>query len=278
MNHIKLSFKLPEQYQEYFITELMELDFEGFEQFDDGLDAYIESGRYNDFSREQIEQLVLQFPEAEFRETDLIEERNWNEIWEQSIRPQRIGTFLVKPTWSSEELMDGEILLEIDPKMAFGTGYHATTRLMLRQMEKLHFHGKKVLDAGTGTGILAIAALKLGATYAVGFDFDPWSEENAMENFLLNGVEGRAEIRFGSTDTLLESENFEITLANINRNAILELLPQLKSHTQMGGTILLSGLLISDESVILEKISELNLRVTDRATEEEWMLLQIENE
>ncbi|TVQ66522.1 MAG: 50S ribosomal protein L11 methyltransferase [Balneolaceae bacterium] len=275
MKHIKLIFDLPEQYHEFFISELMELDFEGFEQFDETLEAYIEAGRYNDFSRELIEKLVMQFPEAGFQETEAIEERNWNELWEQSIQPQKIGRFLVKPTWSGAAAEEGEIVLEIDPKMAFGTGYHATTRLMLRQLDKIGFSGKTVLDAGTGTGILAIAALKLGAESAVGFDIDPWSERNAAENFLLNGVEESAEVRFGGMETLSKDEKFEVTLANINRNALLELLPDLVFHTNDEGVILLSGLLQTDEPVVLERIAELGLLVSDKSTEEEWMLLQI---
>lgn len=277
MKHIKLIFELAEQYHEFFISELMDLDFEGFEQFDETLEAYIESGKFNDYSRETIEQLVFQFPGASFYEAESIEERNWNEIWEQSIQPQKIGNFLVKPTWSTMRAEQGEMVLEIDPKMAFGTGYHATTRLMLRQMENIRFNGKCVLDAGTGTGILAIAAVTLGADSAIGFDIDPWSKENADENILINGVGESIEIRFGGIETLSESEQFDIILANINRNAITELLPELRRHTKEGGTLLISGLLITDEVVILQKAEDSGLTVTGRATEEEWMLLQFRN-
>ena len=169
MNFIQLEFELPDELHEQFIAELMDQDFYGFEQLDNKLIAFIESPRYNDTTREFIEQMISLFPNVSFREVESIEEKNWNEVWEQTIQPQRVGNFLVKPTWSNEKAKMSEILLEIDPKMAFGTGYHETTRLMLRQFSMLDFADKVVMDAGTGTGILAIASIKSGASRAVGF-------------------------------------------------------------------------------------------------------------
>jgi ribosomal protein L11 methyltransferase len=275
MNYVKLVFEIDEKYQELFIAELMELDFYGFEQFDDKLIAYVEKPRYNDTNREFIEQVIASFPGASFTETEDIEEKNWNETWEQTIQPQVIGPFLVKPTWASAQPAKGQILLEIDPKMAFGTGYHATTRLMLRQLEKLDFRDKLVLDAGTGTGILAIAAARLGAKKAIGFDFDPWSEANANENTLINGVSDRVEIRFGGIEQIRKNEIFDISLANINRNVILELIPVLMQHTKPGGVICLSGLLASDEDVVRERLVNEPVSVTDFKREEEWILFEI---
>lgn len=276
MNYIKLVFTIDDDYQEQFIAELLDLDFYGFEQLPDKLIAYVEKPRYNDTHRERIEQLVAAFPGGSFSETEEIEEQNWNETWEQSIRPQRIGTFLVKPTWSDEVPSgEDEILLEIDPKMAFGTGYHATTRLMLNYMSSLSCHDKTVLDAGTGTGILAIAAIKLGAKRSVGFDIDPWSEQNALENKYINKVENAVDIRRGGIDVLSADERFDITLANINRNTIIELLPDLIKYTHPKGDILLSGLLEKDEQIIREKLSSSPVRIKTMAGEGEWILFHL---
>lgn len=271
MNYIKLIFHIDERYQEHFIAELMEMDFYGFEQFDDQLVAYVEQPRYNDTSREYIEQIITVFPGASFVEKEDVAEQNWNRTWEQTIQPQRIGSFLVKPTWSDEIPDEGEILLEIDPKMAFGTGYHATTRLILRQIDKIDFQNKSVLDAGTGTGILAIAAAKKGALQVVGFDFDPWSRENANENILLNKVDEVVDIRFGGIEQIKKDEKFDICLANINRNVILELISVLSEHTKPGGIICLTGLLFSDEDDIRDELEKYPLTIENLYREQEWI-------
>lgn len=278
MNYIKLVFNIDDKYQEHFIAELMDLDFYGFEQEDNKLIAYVEEPRYNDSNRELIEQLIAIFPGASFSEQEDIEEQNWNANWEKTIQPQRIGSFLVKPTWSNEELRSGEILLEIDPKMAFGTGYHATTRLILREVDKLDFKNKSVLDAGTGTGILAIAAAKKGAVKVVGFDIDPWSDVNANENRLLNGVSDFVEIRIGGMEQVKNDEIFDIILANINRNVILDLIPSFISHTNPGGFICLTGLLDRDEAVIREKLSHEPVDILKMEQEGEWILFLLERQ
>lgn len=278
METIKFVFEIPDTRQEHFIAELIDLDFHGFEQIGSRLIAYVEKTRFNDTSRESIEQLTASFPEASFLEMENVAEKNWNEVWEQSIRPQHIGSFLVKPTWADVVPEEGEVLLEIDPKMAFGTGYHATTRLMLRQFSRLGFQDKVVLDAGTGTGILAIAAAKCGARKVVGFDVDPWSIQNAEENKLLNHTGNVIEIREGDIGQVGEEEIFDIILANINRNVILDYLESFANRTADGGIICLSGLLYTDEEQVRDRLNRISAEVTDREQEEEWILLQLEKE
>jgi ribosomal protein L11 methyltransferase len=275
MNFIQLEFELPDDLHEQFIAELMDHDFHGFEQLDNKLIAFIEAPRYNDTVREFIEQMASVIPDVSFKEIASIEERNWNEVWEQTIQPQRIGPFFVKPTWSVEKAMSSDILLEIDPKMAFGTGYHETTRLMLRQIPLIDFVDKKVLDAGTGTGILAIAAIKSGASKAVGFDVDPWSDVNARENAIINQVDDELDIRLGGAEVINDSEFFDITLANINRNVILDLIPFFVNRTLSGGTILLTGLLDRDELMIREKLTDEPVDLLDLRQEGEWILFQL---
>jgi ribosomal protein L11 methyltransferase len=277
MNYLKLVVQVPEDTQEYLIAELMEMDFYGFEQDDEKLIAYVEKPRFNDSNRETIEQMISTFPGAEFVEFSDLAEQNWNETWEASIQPQAIGEFFVRPTWSEKQPGEDQILIEIDPKMSFGTGYHATTRLMLRQLSKLNCKGKRVLDAGTGTGILAIAASKLGAKKAIGFDYDPWCEKNATENAAINDIGSSLEIRLGGFETVKEEGDFDIILANINRNVILEFLSQMVSHVGKDGKLCLTGLLKTDEPSVMAKLEEFPVKVTDKQTEDEWMLLQIEH-
>lgn len=275
MNYLRVEFQLNPDLHEFFIAELIDLDFYGFEQFDDKLVAYIEKRRFNDSNREYLEQLVAAYSGESIMEFEDIPEQNWNETWEQTIQPQRIGKFLVKPTWSTEVPGTDELLLEIDPKMSFGTGYHATTRLMLQQIQNIDFQGKTVLDGGTGTGILAIAAIKLGAKKAIGFDIDSWSIDNARENTLLNNVDHSVEIRFGGIETVDEHEIFDVVLANINRNVLLDMVPTLINYTKERGIICLSGLLHTDEDAIRDALAELPVEVTDLEREEEWILMQI---
>lgn len=275
MNYLKFIFTVPDDLQEFIIAELLDLDFYGFEQLDGELIAYVEKPRFNDSNREMIEEMMLLHPGCSFREDSEIEEQNWNENWERTIQPRQIGTFFVKPTWSEQQPDEGSILLEIDPKMAFGTSYHATTRLVLLQLSAIQFEGKSVLDAGTGTGILAIGAAKLGAHQATGFDIDPWSQKNALENIYINGVQERVDIRFGSTETIREEEIFDVVIANINRNVILDKLDFLIGRTEKKGDILLTGLLHSDEETIRNALSRYPVTVIDLQREEEWILFHV---
>lgn len=274
MEFIKLVIDIDDDYQETLIAELDDLDFEGFEQQDNRLIAYIPRARFNDVSRERIEQLLAVFPgQGIVRSEELVADRNWNEAWEATIQAQQIGRFFVKPTWSNERAPDGTVELLIDPKMAFGTGYHETTRLVLRALPDIIAGGDRVLDAGTGTGILAIAAVKLGAASAFGFDTDEWSYVNARENALLNDTADAVTLMEGSMDTVPEEAEYDVVLANINRNAIVELLPALAGHLKSGGYLLLSGLLEGDRK-FMEQLPVLQAMEQLHVTQEnEWICM-----
>lgn len=274
MAWISLQIQVPTDYQELLIAELMELDFEGFEQLEEHLVAFIPSQRFSDSSREQIETLLAAWPgECRIETEQVVQEENWNAAWEETIQPQAIGRFLVRPTWARVEPSPGQILLEIDPKMAFGTGYHATTRLMLELLPDLKPEGKRVLDAGTGTGILAIAAAKLGAGQVFGFDIDEWSERNATENVWLNGVNHQVTVALGDESVIPEGSRFDLILANINRNVLLELLPLFSRLLEPGGRVALSGLLRTDRDIILKRAEQSGLHLMEEEGMEEWVAL-----
>src|SRR5690606_25997713 len=215
--------------------------------------------RWSDVRREQVERWLRAHDLPVAMEERIVAEENWNARWEETIRPLAVGRFLIKPTWADVPPEHADrLLLEIDPKMSFGTGYHESTRLALGFLPALVRGGERVLDAGTGTGVLAIAALKLGAASALGFDIDPWASVNATENAYLNGVADRFEVREASLDAVPET-GFGLVLANINRNALLAMLPGFAAKLAPGGRLLLAGLLRTDREAMLAAVEAAGL-------------------
>ena len=270
MPTVAVRISIPERFHEFLIAELADLDFESFEEKGQDLMAYIPSARWDDVKREQILQWLSANDMSVALEEEVIPDQNWNRQWEETIGPVLVDPFLIKPTWREVPVeYTDRILLEIDPKMSFGTGYHETTRLVLRLMPDFVKEGARVLDAGTGTGVLAIAALKLGAASATAFDIDPWSQENAVENFYLNGVQDRAKMIYGGIEKV-PSGQFEVILANINLNVILGLLPEFAGRLAMGGWLLVSGVLITDRERVVSAASRVGIEVSDELRENEW--------
>lgn len=200
---------------------------------------------------------------------ELIQDRNWNEEWEKTIKPIHVGRFWIRPSWELAPIPEGKIELIIDPKMSFGTGYHETTRLMMEAIPEMVGPGDMVLDAGTGTGVLAFSALKMGAKRAVAFDIDPICKENAEENAEMNGVSDRFQMLVG-TETAVSDGLFELVMANINRETLRVMLPALKQFMTEGGRLGLAGLLISDRDIMLDSLKARGLRPIREASEGDW--------
>lgn len=273
MDYIRIYIAIADEFQELLIAELFDMDFEGFEEEEDRIIASIAAKNFDDYKREEIERILLHYgDDAYIEREEIVAPQNWNANWEQSIEPQTIGRFYVRPTWG--EAYHGEEFIEllIDPKMAFGTGYHATTRLLLEWIPEVVKGNEEVLDAGTGTGILAIAALKAGAEQAFGFDIDEWSEDNARENMALNNID-KFEVKLGSIETIPSEKEYGLILANINRNALMELIPELNKHLKPGGKLLLSGLLEADEPTILEITDKQLLTHVATRQQQEWIAI-----
>jgi ribosomal protein L11 methyltransferase len=250
-----------------------QLGFEGFVEEDNGFHCYIKHDLYTESVHDQavvILDTVFNAPDAVTSRTELVE-RNWNEEWEKTIQPIWVtDTLVIAPTWSPVDATPGRIVLVIDPKMSFGTGYHETTRLMLRMMQDHIPPDSAVLDVGTGTGVLAIAAVKLGARHAIGVDIDEWSADNGNENIERNRLEGKVDIRIGSLDVVSEPV-FDVILANIIRSTILELLPAMLGKLTPNGTLFLSGLMLDDQSPIEEALRAQSCIVTGVLRENEWI-------
>lgn len=204
---------------------------------------------------------------------ELLEDKNWNELWVKSREVIRVSErIVIKPSFKSYQANKNEIVLTIDPKMSFGTGEHQTTKLVLRLLEKFVKKGMKILDVGSGTGILSIAAIKLGASKAFAVDFDETCFDNCKENIIINKVENKIEVVTGEIDSVKEND-FDMILANIQKNVLLNIAEKIKMKTRMKGIVILSGLLNEDEQAIHNIYSKPGMRRIDKQTHDEWIAL-----
>jgi len=206
-------------------------------------------------------------------EKEILEDKNWNELWEKSREVIRVSDkIVIKPTFKKYSAKQNEIVLTLDPKMSFGTGEHQTTKLILGLLEKYVMRGMKVLDVGSGTGILAIASIKLGAEKAVAVDFDEICLDNCRENCLLNAVSNSVEIITGEIDEVKENR-FDLILANIQKNVLLEIAEKIKAKLKSGGSVILSGLLEADQSTIEKKYHSLGFETKFVDRIDEWIAI-----
>jgi ribosomal protein L11 methyltransferase len=262
MNSIQVTIEADEQQQDILISQLSELGAEGFEQTDGTLIAYFSEF---DFPSYDVQSILQNIP----FHTTVIEEQNWNAVWESNFQPVAVDDFCSIRAEFHEPKEGVEHEIVITPKMSFGTGHHATTYMMVEQMRSIGFQDKKVFDFGTGTGILAILAEKLGAASVIAIDIDTWSVENAKENAEKNSCT-KIDIQLS---TVIPSSQFDVILANINRNIILEYLPQLKNAMAGNGCILLSGLLQTDREDIVEACRKEGLKLVQHLERHRWISL-----
>jgi ribosomal protein L11 methyltransferase len=263
---------------ENLVAIFSQLGFEGFWEDEGILRCYISATRWTlEFLDEirSVATLVARSSDSPFPRIRVttIDRRDWNEEWEKTIRPIRVSDrLIIAPSWNPPPKKGSEIVLTIDPKMSFGTGYHETTRLMLRLIEKFVTPGMSLLDVGTGTGILAIAAVKLGCAEATGCDVDEWSLNNAAENAARNGVAGQTRFIHGDISTA-PAGPFEIIAANIQLSIILPILGELHARLAPKGFLLLSGLLASDEEATISALTANGLSVRSGLHENEWIAI-----
>jgi ribosomal protein L11 methyltransferase len=280
-SYVEVCIKTDAALIEHLTAVLGQIGFEGFWEDEGSLRAFIQAGRWSEAMRAEVESTIRLIagssssPLPEMTVTSL-EQRNWNEEWERTIRPIDVtDRITIAPTWHPVEAKPGQIVLTIDPKMSFGTGYHESTRLMIALIEKHISPGISVLDVGTGTGVLAIAALKLGAASAWGVDVDEWSYDNAQENARLNRVEHRFTVMHGDI-SLASGVAFHLVLANIQRNVLESLMDALTAALAVGGKMLLSGLLKHDREPMLASLRSHDLTLIDERAENEWIALAAE--
>ena len=209
--------------------------------------------------------------------TRLVHEADWAEAWKAHFPVMRIGRrIVIKPTWREHTPADGDVVLDLDPGMAFGTGLHPTTRLCLAAVEALGdrgtLDGARVLDVGCGSGILAIAAAKLGAAHVLGVDTDPIAIEATVANAAGNGLGERIAARAGSLPT--GQPAFDVVLANLIASLLVRLASQLRGELRPGGILLASGIFVDREADVREAFAAAGLAVGARSEEGEWVALE----
>lgn len=281
MHYYKAEFKIEcdedlKQVARELLTDMAgEAGFESFEETEQGLDGYVQMDL---FHKEMLDQMISEFP----IENTLIEytiacviDEDWNQEWESiGFEPIDINEqIMVFDAKKSIPLVDRPISIGIEAKNAFGTGTHETTQMILSELLEQKVASKRVLDCGCGTGILGIAASKLGAEEIVAYDIDEWSVKNTDHNAVLNGV-SNIRVMEGDSSVLTHiSGVFDLVMANINRNILLADLPRFREVLNVGGTIILSGFYTEDAPMILEKAWELGLSEFSRKENNNWCML-----
>ena len=276
-NYYKVRFDLnpcTETETDVLAALLCDAGFESFEPDCKGVSAYIRQELYEPSA---VNDAIAAYPfSSSIKVTEeLIEGQDWNSEWEKHyFKPIVFEDMCVVHSSFHTDYPKAEYDIVIDPKMAFGTGHHETTSLMIRRILSADMRGKNVLDMGTGTGILAILSAMRGAGNVVGVEIDPPAYENAKENIAVNGEE-RIDIRLGGVDAVKEVEYFDYVLANINRNIILADIGSYAKSLKSGGTMLLSGFYIHDVDMIVEAAGKYGLQKLSVLSQKDWANLML---
>jgi ribosomal protein L11 methyltransferase len=271
MDHIEVDCRVSPSGEntEILVALLSEIGFTMFEEDETGVKAYIES---RNFDNALLDNVLNDFPVPGVSVSAVITTipyTNWNAQWERNFQPVRVGEEVNVRAEYHQPDPDVRFDLVIQPRMAFGTGHHATTWLMMKTMLGMSFEGLPVLDMGSGTGILGILALKMGAGSVLGIDHDPNATENALDNAVANGV---PEAVFVTGDaSVLGRDEYKVILANINRNIILNDLPLYINAGQTGCKYLFSGFYLEDLDLIREKAESLGLQYQSHESLENWV-------
>lgn len=251
--------------RELLIAQLTVLGYEGFEEQEDSLLAYIPAAAYHETSLKSIaEASGLPY------QVEPVPATNWNALWESAFPPVVIDDYCAVRAPFHEPIAGVRYEILITPKMSFGTGHHATTAMMIRQMRNLPLQDAAVIDFGTGTGILAILAAGMGAVSVIAIDHDPLCQENAQENFQANG---KNQIDFLLAGTMPNEIRADAVLANVNRNLILRELPAFATALHPGGHLLCSGLLVEDEEEVNVAARDEGLYPVVREQQGDWICL-----
>jgi ribosomal protein L11 methyltransferase len=274
MQHTEIIIEAAGDIQDAVIAELAEIGFEGFEESEENVKAYINAENFNETElRSVLNQYNLKYSQS------TVKEQNWNEVWESNFQPLEIDDLQTGKVWAGvradfhQPIQNVEYEIVITPKMSFGTGHHATTYSVIQLMKEVDFKGKSVFDFGTGTGILAILAEMMGGIDILAVDNDDWCIENSLENIERNGCK---HITVKKVTTAETGRKFDVVIANINKNIILDNISYLAENVGVGNPIILSGLLKEDEPDILAAAGEKGWKHKKTVTRGMWIAMLFE--
>jgi ribosomal protein L11 methyltransferase len=266
---VSIKFNTPKQddTSEIIAAWLSEIGFVSFSDTDSGLEAFIPETDYDEASvAEKMEWINAQIPIA--WETHFIVDKNWNEEWEKNYQPVVVDDRcrIRAPFHPPDPDIDFDLVIE--PKMSFGTAHHETTRMMISLILHTDWQNKVFLDMGCGTGVLAVLASKMGGKNGLAIDNDTWAYENTKENLRRNMVSNVT--AFLGDEQLIEGHTFDVILANINRNILLQQIPSYLKALKPGGKIFMSGFYEEDVPVLLEAFDESGLKLLEKRTLNNW--------
>lgn len=279
---IECADELLQPARELLSAAACEAGFEAFEDTDNGIAGYVQRPLYD---KEALDAAIVDYMPEGTQVTYNIEEvpdQDWNQGWEdQGFEPIGVSDHLVIYDAKHTDMSmfagdDGVMRIFIEARNAFGTGTHQTTRMILRRLLGMDLADKSVLDCGCGTGILGIVALRLGANRVLGYDIDEWSSENAKHNAALNGVDN-LDVLLGDASVLDGvKEEFDVVIANINRNILLNDMTAFRSHLKTGGRLILSGFYETDVPMLEQAAQSNGLTIIDVVTDGEWACAMFE--
>lgn len=270
-NKISVNIQPRSPWVDVFIDELSQLGCDSFEETENGFAAYITvelfGNQISDFFEKSKSNALI---ESLHYEVETIVAKNWNEVWESSFDPIVVGSWCtIKAPFHKLTSSTAHCVI-IEPKMSFGTGHHETTFMMVENMKQLDLKNKKVLDMGSGTGVLAILAKKMEANAVTAIDIEEWAVENCTENATMNNVS--VEIKLGGKEQITASD-YDVILANINRNILADQMSTYSESLKANGKLLLSGFLSDDETFITKIAQQNNFTFASKAQKENWLCL-----
>ena len=269
MDYIEISFHNSPGQNELLIALLSD-DFESFEETDQGLNAYVPAKNFSENKIKEVIERLRKTGNISYSQT-LIKDRNWNALWESNFEPVLIGSeVLVRaPFHPANPGIKYEVIIE--PKMSFGTGHHATTSLVMEEMLRMNMQATSVLDMGCGSGILAILADKIGAKSSVAIDVEEWAFNNAQENCRRNQSQ-HIIVQKGDV-TLIQGKAFDVILANINRNILLQDMTEYVAALKKNGHLLISGFIAEDVPRMIEAGGKQKLIMNHHAEKNNWAMI-----
>ena len=271
--YLALTFDMGKHDNEIWLALLGEWPFESFHEEGSVITGYI---LHHDITQSML-RFIAEHEGKSFDHYDLtkVPDKNWNEVWESSFNPVAVDdVYFIRAEFHKPVDQKFRHVVTISPKMAFGTGHHATTYMMLQAMSGLNFKGKKVFDFGCGTGILSVVAALEGASLVIGADIQPESIENSEEHAAMNGVGNVCQFYLGGIEKM-KGKVFDVILANINRNVILDHLSELEKILIHGGNMLISGIMFDDVEVITEALNKEKLKIADKRERDQWVQLTV---